>query len=62
MKLLHILECAMPTCPKWNKMVKYVGVVTLLIHTPLFKWYMIRLVVYNGHQKDMYRNDIRLRV
>jgi hypothetical protein len=39
-----------------------VGGFILLNHTPIFKWFMIRLVLYNGHQKDVCCNDIRLRI
>ena len=36
----------------------YVG--TLINRTSTFEWYMTRFVVKNGHQKDMYRNEIGL--
>lgn len=28
--------------------------VTLLNATPMFEWYIAKLVVENGHRKDMY--------
>ena len=54
---------------QFNKLLKVVSwrhkvcgpyAVTLLYRTPIFEWYMARLVVKNGHQNDTCYNAIGL--